>query len=180
MPDDGARAATDHLRKELAAGRPLPVLDSEYPLVPGEVLHAGIEAHVWWHGRIDASYLRASFVSFLSPGMLALTAGMSALGNHRRRRQAAAASAPQWHHQGYAPILLTNHRLLLVLEPDPLSLPLADIDRPTVDGTARLNLHSPIGPISLDDRWVPYLTAALDHLLAQTPAGHRRPEAVGS
>lgn len=168
MLDVGARDATAYLRSELAAGWPLPVLETSYPLGPGEVLHAAIEAHVWWHGEVDVPYLRAGFVSFLSPGMLAMTAGMSALGNRRRRRQAATASACQWRYQGYAPILLTSCRLLVITEPGPVAVPLVDLSWPTVTETdaTRVNLDSPIGPIALDDPWVPYLMAALGEAAA--------------
>ena len=94
------------------------------------------------------------------------------------RQRATAASALQWHYQGYAPVLLTNHRLILVTEPDSASIRLADLDWPAGGdpNATRMNLDSPFGSIALDDPWIAYLMVALEEAAAGGVAarsGHR-------
>ena len=167
MQDD--REAVDLLRRELLDNDELPVIETDVPLPPGEVVHAAIEAHCWWYGEANTTWHRYTFWSVTGPVMLGLTAAMSALGNHRRRRSAEILAAPQWRHLGYLPVLLTNHRLLVItLDDEQLSVLLPEVTAHAVDReAARLNLTTPLGPLTLQDPWVPYLAAGLLALSAR-------------
>lgn len=166
MRDD--RDAVDLLRQELLDSDELPVIETDVPLPSGEVVHAAIEAHCWWYGEAGTTWNRYTFLSMTGPVMLGLTAAMSALGNHRRRRSAETLAAPQWRHLGYVPVLLTNRRLLVITPDDEqLSIPLPEITPHVLDPEAtRLGLTTPLGPITLQDPWMPYLAAGLSVLTA--------------
>jgi len=113
VPEIDGWTAAEELERRLAAGGTLLELDSPIPLAPGEILHAGVEAHCSWYGPADVTYAQQRLLIFGSAPWLALSATASALGNHRRRRSADALATPQWRPLGHTHVLVTNTRLLV-------------------------------------------------------------------
>lgn len=160
---DGWTAA-EELERRLAAGGTLLELDSPIPLAPGEILHAGVEAHCWWYGPAEVTYTQQHLLIFGTTPWLALSATASALGDHRRRRSAAALAAPQWRPLGHTHVLVTNTRLLVRHGDEFLPFPHASIDCVADSPDLHhLEIHFTNGTaLSLHSDWASYLAIALE------------------
>lgn len=89
----------------------LPV-NTSVRLNSGEVAYLEGWARFGQYFGTDWSYTHSNFVAAGGLGLLALTAGLSAMGNSRRRQEAIAQAAPQWRALGTVPVVATNLRLL--------------------------------------------------------------------
>jgi hypothetical protein len=155
------RAAAKRLEQRLADGGTFLVLESPVPLGPGEILHAGVEVGCAWYGPADVGYVNQRLLIFGSTAQLAVSAGMSAIGNRRRRRAAADIAAPQWHILGITHVLLTNQQLLVPLDGELRSFPLGTV-MDTLQTADRLDIHFTDGTaLALEGDWTCYLAVAL-------------------
>lgn len=78
-----------------------------------EVAYADLHASGWrYTGSDEFEYERRALL-LGGPLLMAVTAGMSLIGNRRRRREAADSAAPQWRALGPLRVVVTSQRLLV-------------------------------------------------------------------
>lgn len=159
--------SADELPAGLRAGHDLPVIDTWLLLDDAEQAHAQGDATIWWHGALDVPYEQRQFMAFGGLGLFALTAGISAVSNHRRRASSRRLAAPQWRNLGHAPVTVTSHRTVIALEGDWFSLWHEDLLHLAPDPTAqRVQMTLDNGTsYALTGPWVPYLSSILSHLV---------------
>lgn len=100
------------LAAELRAGGELKPIATSLRLDAGEVAYFESWAWLSQYFATDGTYRHTSFVAGGGAGLVALTAGISAIGNVSRQRAATAMAAPQWRPLGAVPLVATDRRLL--------------------------------------------------------------------
>lgn len=109
---DGSRRCHAHRHQATGAGD-----EPQEPswLLPGETVHAQIEADAWRYLALDVPYDHRTIL-YGGPIGWTISAIASAIGNRRTRQAAERHAAPQWRHLGHVPIIVTDRRLLVAYE----------------------------------------------------------------
>lgn len=96
-------------------------------LLPGETVHAQIEAGTWRYLALDVPYDHRTIL-YGGPIGWTISALASAIGNRRTRQAAERLAAPQWRYLGHLPIIVTSRRLLVTYDGDlwPISFDVID------------------------------------------------------
>ena len=160
----------------LAAGTALPQIASPVPLGPGELAHAQI-APVRTAGYFggDASY-RRSFVMLGGPVGLALTGAASLAHNASKKAEAERNAIPRWHDVGIGSVVLTNQRIVLML--DSGAHPCSYVDAGALEwgqarsGGAAVRMQ-PAGmpPLLLESDWAPLMYVFVHTIVDGAPPG---------
>lgn len=82
-------------------------------LTTGESVHAELQATGWRYYAVDSVAYERRILLAGGPFLMALTAIVSAVGNHRRRAAAERVAAAQWRPLGPLRIVVTSDRLLV-------------------------------------------------------------------
>lgn len=135
---DGSRRCHAHRHQATGAGD-----EPQEPswLLPGETVHAQIEADAWRYLALEVPYDRRTIL-YGGPIGWTISAIASAIGNRRTRQAAERLAEPQWRYLGHLPTIVTNRRLLVAYEGKWWPVWFETIERCDVsDDTAVLSFH---------------------------------------
>ena len=160
----------------LAQGTPLPQVASPVPVGPGEVAHAHI-APVRMAGYFgsDGSYSR-SFVLLGGPVGLALTGAASLAHNASKKAEAQRNAIPRWHDVGIGSVLVTNQRIVLMLEGGAHPCSYADAGalewaQARAGGAAVRMQPAGMPPLLLESDWAPLIYVFVHAVVDGAPPG---------
>jgi hypothetical protein len=167
----------------LAGGAALPQEQPTIQVGPGEVEHSRFPGVVVAGFFGENKEYRKGFLLVGGPVGLALTGAASAARNAAKKAEAERAAIPHWHTLGPADVVLTNQRLVLLINGELQSLWHAESSplqsAVGAHGVPAVELQpNNMPPLRLEFAWAPLLYVFTHHLLDGQPPAAPLPEGL--